>query len=67
MCKMSIDKLLITDDPRDSLETNRNAICDPNYGIYFSDVTCKNFIQQHIGFTCPVCKKAKNEVRKFPS
>ena len=55
MCKISIEKLLITDDPQDSLKTNKNAICDPSIGVYFSDVTCKNFIQQHIGFFCPVC------------
>lgn len=62
-----MSKLLISDNKHDSLETNRNVICDPQNGIYFSDVTCKNFVQQHIGLCCPICKKTKNEVRKFPS
>jgi hypothetical protein len=30
------------------------------------DIQCKNFIQQHLGFYCQICKE-KGELRKFPA
>jgi hypothetical protein len=38
-------KILISSNKNDSLKTNHNAICDPEYELYFDDVNCKNYVQ----------------------
>jgi hypothetical protein len=59
-------KVLISSKKDDSLDTCKTAICDPVDDIYFEDVTCKKFVEQHLGFYCQICL-AKNQLRKFPS
>ena len=60
-------KVLFSSKKDDSLKTNKQAICDPNYGIYYENAECKKFIQEYLGFYCMTCKKSKNQVRKFQS
>ena len=64
-CKQSMTKVLFSSKKDDSLKTNKQAICDPNYGIYYENAECKKFIQEYLGFYCMTCKKSKNQVRKF--
>ena len=67
MCKEINLKVLISSDKEDSMAKNKYTLCDPELDIYFEDIQCKNFIMQHLGYYCQMCKKSKNEVRKFPA
>lgn len=66
-CKDIMTKVYISSDKDDTIAQNQNALCDPVYELYFEDVQCRNFIQEHIGFYCVVCRTKYNESRKFPS
>lgn len=60
-----MNKVLITSNKEDRLDDLKSLICDPEYNICFEDVTCKKFIEQHLGYVCQMCKTNKNQIRKF--
>ena len=43
-CKTKMNKVLFSSKKDDSLRTNKAAICDPFYGIYYENAECKKFI-----------------------
>jgi hypothetical protein len=67
VCKEVITKLYFTSDVVSTLKDNHSAICDPALDLYFEDALCKNYISTHLGNFCSMCKKQKNELRKFPT
>ena len=66
-CKEIMTKIYISSQKDDSLANNTNAIYEPQYDLYFEDVKAKNYVLQHLGYYCQVCKKKNGEVRKFPN
>lgn len=44
MCKEITLKIYISSDKESTLAMAPNAICDPEYDIWFEDVKCKNYI-----------------------
>jgi hypothetical protein len=43
-CKDSMSEILISKNKNDTIKSNSNVLCDPELGIYFVDIQCKNFI-----------------------
>mmetsp|Transcript_35927 Transcript_35927/g.55181 ORF Transcript_35927/g.55181 Transcript_35927/m.55181 type:complete len:95 (+) Transcript_35927:813-1097(+) len=65
-CKEPSATVMISTDKNDSVDSNKDAVCDTDFDIHYQNVRIKSFVIQHLGFYCQVCKK-NGALRKFPS